>query len=134
MTWTCPKCGRSFAREGQNHSCKPAPTLGSHFAERPAWMREVHDRVVKGLPRGVRVDPVGNGIHLAAGSVFAAVKPMAKSVRVEFLWEKPLVSPRIVKTEKLSATRYALHVDVRAAEEVDAELLGWLAHAHRLRA
>jgi len=133
MTWTCPKCGRAFGREGQSHSCKPAPTLASHFEKRPAWMREAFDRIAAGLP-GARVDPVGNGVHFAAGSVFAAAKPMAKALRVEFLWEKPLSSKRVVKTEKLSATRYALHVDVHAPDEVDAELLGWLERAHALRA
>ncbi len=134
MTWTCPKCGRSFSREGQSHSCRPALTLGSHFEGRPPWMRVAFDRLVKGLGKGVRVDVVGNGVHFAAGSTFAAAKPMAKALRVEFLWEKPLASPRVVKSERFSATRYAHHVDLASPDDVDDELRGWLAHAHELRA
>lgn len=134
MTWTCPKCGRAFSREGQSHSCRPAPTLESRFEKRPAWMREAFDRVVEGLGKGVRVDPVGNGIHFGAGSTFAAAKPMAKALRIEFLWEKPLASPRVVKSERFSATRYAHHVDLAAPADVDGELLAWLAHARKLRA
>ncbi|MEA3199675.1 MAG: hypothetical protein QOE90_1103 [Thermoplasmata archaeon] len=134
MTWTCPKCGRSFAREGQSHSCRPTPTLASHFEKRPPWMREAFDRIVAALPKGARVEAVGNGIHVVSGSTYAGIKPMAKALRVEFLWEKPLASPRVVKSERFSATRHAHHVDLLGSDDVDAELVGWLAHAHKLRA
>jgi hypothetical protein len=96
-------------------------------------MREALDAMAKKL-KGARVEAVGNGIHLAGSANFAGVRPMAKALRVEFLWDKPLASPRIVKSERFSATRYAHHVDLASVREVDAELVEWLRHAHSLRA
>ena len=136
MTWTCPKCKRGFSREGQSHSCRPAPTLASHFEGKPPALRQAFDRIVKALRKEgpLRVEPVATNIHLAAGSAFASAKPQRAKMRVEFLLEKPLESGRVVKTERLSGTRYALHVDVEGPDDVDAELLGWLRAAYRLRA
>lgn len=136
MPWTCPKCGRSFSRAEQSHSCRPAPTLDEHFAGKPAELRAAFDKLVNALEKEgpLRVDPVATNVHLVAGSAFASAKPMTKKMRVEFLLDKPVASPRIVKTERLSATRHAMHVDVTGPKDVDAELLGWMRAAYRLRA
>lgn len=136
MPWTCPKCGRAFSREGQSHSCRPAPTLDSHFEGKPPGLRAAFDKLVKALSREgpLRVDPVATNVHLVAGSAFGSAKPQKAKMRVEFLHDKPIASPRIVKTERLSGTRYALHVDVTGPADVDAELIGWMRAAYRLRA
>jgi len=77
---------------------------------------------------------VASSIHLAAGSTFGGIRLQKAKMRVEFLYDRPLESERIVKTERFSPTRYALHVEVRDARDVDAQLLGWLRRAYRLRA
>ena len=130
MTWTCPKCGRAFGREGQSHSCKPSVPIDAHFEARPAWMREAFDRMVKRLG-DVRVDGVAKGIHLAAGSTFGGVTMTRTKMRVEFLLAREVKSPRVVKLERLGPTRLAHHVELTSAEDADAELLGWLVASRR---
>lgn len=125
--WTCPKCGRGFGRKGQSHSCK-APE--DAFAGRPAWMRESAQAIAEALP-GARVEPYSGGWHFAARSVFAAAKPTAKALRVEFLLDGEVRSPRVVKLERLGPTRLAHHVDL--AGPPDPELLRWLKAARDLR-
>lgn len=34
--WTCPKCGRTFARNGQDHYCgKPPETIDEYILNQP---------------------------------------------------------------------------------------------------
>lgn len=136
MTWTCPKCERTFARAKQNHACRPEASVDDHFAGKPAPLRKAFDKIVKALEKEgpLRVSAVASSIHLAAGSTFGGVRPQKEKMRVEFLYDADIDSPRIVKRERFSATRYALHVELREAGEVDAELVGWLRRAYRLRA
>jgi hypothetical protein len=126
--WTCPKCGRGFGRAGQSHSCRPAAQA---FAGRPEWMREAAQAIADALP-GARVEPYSGGWHYAGKAVFAAAKPMAKALRVEFLLDGQVGDPRILKVERLGPTRIAHHVDLTGPP--DPELLGWLRMAHELRA
>jgi len=39
--WTCPKCGRTFKRQGQDHYCGKAPeTVDGYIAGQPEEVRE----------------------------------------------------------------------------------------------
>lgn len=125
--WTCPDCGKGFARADQPHSCRVAEDA---FAGKPAWMREAAEAIAKKLP-GARVEPNAGGWHYAGKSTFAAAKPKAKALRIEFFLDGEIKGPRIVKVERLGPTRIAHHVDLTG--QPDAELLGWLKTAHDLR-
>ena len=37
--WTCPKCGRTFAREGQDHYCGKVETVDQYIAEQDEAVR-----------------------------------------------------------------------------------------------
>jgi Domain of unknown function (DUF5655) len=126
-TWTCPDCSKGFARPDQPHSCRVAEDA---FALRPDWMRDAAQAIAKALP-GARVEPNTGGWHYAGNSTFAAAKPKAKALRIEFFLDRELGSPRIVKLERLGPTRLAHHVDLTGPP--DAELLKWLKAAYELR-
>ena len=124
--WACPRCGRQFANPNQNHSCKPPVPIASHFEGRPPWMRTAFDAIAGKMGKSVRVDGVAKGIHFAARSTFAGVTTTKNKMRVEFLFDRVLESPRIVKVEKLGPSRVAHHVELIDAAGADAELIGWL--------
>lgn len=53
--WTCPKCGRTFQRQGQDHYCGKAPeTIEEYIAEQPEevrqYLKEVRDALRAALP------------------------------------------------------------------------------------
>ena len=125
--WTCPKCGKGFARKDQPHSCKAAEDA---FASRPGWMRDAAQAIAKALP-GARVEPNSGGWHYAGKSTFAAAKPKAKALRIEFFLDGEVKSARIVKLERHGPTRLAHHVDLTGPP--DAELLKWLKASYELR-
>lgn len=37
--WTCPKCGRSFSREGQGHYCGKIETVDQYIEEQDETIR-----------------------------------------------------------------------------------------------
>lgn len=53
--WTCPKCGRSFKRQGQDHYCGKAPeTIDAYILSQPEevqqYLRAVRDTICAALP------------------------------------------------------------------------------------
>lgn len=53
--WTCPKCGRSFKRQGQDHYCGKAPeTIDEYIAAQPEgaqhYLKAVREAVREALP------------------------------------------------------------------------------------
>lgn len=53
--WQCPKCGRSFQREGQEHYCGEAPaTIGDYIKMQPEqvqpYLRQVNEIIRSALP------------------------------------------------------------------------------------
>ena len=52
--WKCPKCGRSFSREGQGHYCGKIETVDQYIEEqdekvRP-YLREVRQIIRSAIP------------------------------------------------------------------------------------
>src|SRR4051812_25789476 len=64
--WTCPLCGRRFARPGQAHVCAEATTLGEYFASARPHERPVFEAVYEFLSTlgPIHVEPVAVGIFL----------------------------------------------------------------------
>jgi hypothetical protein len=130
--WVCPDCGRQFGRKGQGHECAPAMSLDEYFSTGPPHERPVFDAVMAGLADvgPIHVEPVSVGIFLKRARTFAELRPMTRWVAVSFSLPRTLSSHRIArKVIDTGRSRYHV-VNVRTAEEVDDELLGWLGEAY----
>ncbi len=94
--------------------------------------------IYKGLLAAI--EPIGpfreeikkTSIHLVRESAFAGAHPRSQHLLVTIKAEKPIRSPRITKAEQVSKSRWHLDVKIWSAEEIDAELLGWLRQAYEL--
>jgi Domain of unknown function (DUF5655) len=124
--WNCKRCGRQFANANQNHSCKPPVPIATHFEGRPPWMRTAFDSIAGKMGKAIRIDGVAKGIHFASRSTFAGITTTKEKLRVEFLLDRVVKSPRVFKTERLGPTRIAHHVELLDAGGADAELIAWL--------
>lgn len=71
-------------------------------------------------------------IHLVRESAFAGVHPRKQHLLLTIKAAKPLRSARISKTEQVSKNRWHLELKLTAAQEIDAELWGWLQEAYDL--
>jgi hypothetical protein len=135
MSWGCPKCGRSFARVRQSHSCKRT-TVDVHFAGKNPALRDVFDLLTKKLSKTgpLRVDSVKTAIHFVSGRAFGGVTVARESMRLGFLSERPISSPRIAKRIALAPDRIEHVVVINSVSDVDRELLAWLTASQRFRA
>ncbi|HYJ78641.1 MAG TPA: DUF5655 domain-containing protein [Longimicrobiaceae bacterium] len=80
----------------------------------------------------VTAEPKKTCVHLVNRTGFAGVHPRRGHLNLEIKSSSPIDSPRVAKCEQVSAHRFHNTVPLRAAAEVDAELLGWLRDAYQL--
>jgi uncharacterized protein DUF5655 len=132
--WICTTCGREFARIKQWHSCKPQ-SVDSHFAGKDPRLRRLFDLLIRKLerPGPLRIDAVKTSINLISRHHFGGVMVRREHLRVGFLARTPIKSARIVRRQALGPGRVGHSVLIRSKEEIDVELLGWLADAQRLQ-
>jgi len=133
MAWTCPDCGREFARARQSHGCSPALGLDEYFATGPVFERPVFEAVAGHLRTvgEVRIEAVQVGIFFKRSRTFAELRPMRDRVRLSLLMSRPVESPRVVRTLGLGARRQVVYVDLRRPEDVDDELRAWLTESYQ---
>lgn len=133
--WRCPACGREFAKANQWHSCAKRG-LDEHFRGRDPQLREVFDALVSRLREigPVKVDPVKTSINLTAGRHLGAVTVRGTYLRVGFYGAKRIIDPRIVHFERLGPERFGHSVVLESADDIDDQLMAWLAAAYAMRA
>lgn len=132
--WECPKCGRKFPKKNQWHSCI-SYSMEHHFRGKPAWLREPFDFLLEKMGEfgPIRLDAVKSSISIAAKSHFAGMHVLGSSLNLGFILDTPLEDERILRTQKLSETRWGHTVKLAQKEDADAQVLAWLKRAHSLR-
>ena len=81
----------------------------------------------------IRVEPKRTCLHLCgARSAFAGVHPRREGVLLTIRTAAPIESPRVRKSERVSASRAHNDLLLTDPAQVDDELAGWLAEGLRL--
>ncbi len=96
-SWTCPECGRLFARRRQSHDCAPGLTMDEYFATGPEHERAVFDAVMDHARTlgPVHADFVAVGVFLKNPKKFADLRPRSQWVALGFSLER---RPRIAQS------------------------------------
>ena len=125
--WTCEACGREFGKK-QWHVCAPAKSVDAYFADRPALEREIFEVVAAHLRSlgPLIVEPVNVGIFFKGRRTFVELRPKAKWVDLSFGLNRRVDHPRITRTTRTKTSRTYHAVRVRAPEDIDEVVLGWL--------
>jgi hypothetical protein len=99
-------------------------------------VRAAYDTLVRELERlgPVAVEAKKTSIHLVRRTGFAGVHPRKAWFVLTIRTSTPIDSPRVVKTEQVSKNRIHTDIKIQQVDEVDAELLAWLAAAYDLSA
>lgn len=71
-------------------------------------------------------------IHLVVRSAFAGVRLRRDYLLLTIKVQEPLESPRILKIEQVSKSRWHCELKISDAKEIDRELSGWLRQAYEL--
>ena len=109
-------------------------TVAAHFENKDAVVRGIYDRLLKKSRKfGAIVEaPKKTSIHLINATAFAGVATRKNSINLTIKGDSKLSSPRIHKTEQVSANRFHHEVKLSSPADVNAELIEWLAQAYEL--
>src|SRR4051794_7091036 len=98
------------------------PSVDEHFTGKADGLRVVYDRLVA-LAESfgpVGQDPKKMSIHLNRRTAFAGVAVRKQCLILTIKADRPIDSPRIVKSERTSANRYHHEVKFAAVKDLDA--------------
>ena len=111
-------------------------SVKSHFEGKSLSVQETYNSLVKAIQQfgPVGEDPKKTSIHLVNKTALAGVATRKDYLILTIKSNRELKSPRIHKTEKVSAKRFHHEVKLALPEEVDSELIGWLKDAYTLSA
>ena len=106
----------------------------SAFDKSDPAVRATYDRL---LLRVRRIGPVvaevkKTSIHLKSRAAFAGVHPLKSRLDLNIVSAAPIADPRVVKRDRISASRYHNVVPLSSPHDVDAQLLEWLKAAYEL--
>ncbi len=71
-------------------------------------------------------------IHVVHGRAFLGVHPRKDALLVNIVLDHPLDSPRLHRTERVSAARWHHEIVLHSPAELDTELIGWINDAYAL--
>ncbi len=130
--WTCPECGRLFARSGQSHDCAPGLTIEEYFATGPAHERPVFEAVMQHLATvgPVHADAVAVGIFLKNPRKFAELRPKQRWVSVSFALDRAARHRTITRKVMPYGGRFWHTANVAGPANVDADLRELLTEAY----
>jgi len=133
MPWTCPRCGRSFGRRDQPHSCTPALDLDDWLAARPPLVREVVDATAAALADydDVTFEATKAAVMVKRARTFAEVRPRRAGVELSFIVSRRVDDARIASTLDLTRTRIVHRLELASAAELDDQVRAWLTEAYR---
>jgi hypothetical protein len=133
VSWSCPRCGRTFARKDQFHS-HDTMRIDDHFAGRAENLRMAFDQLIGSLPTDVQVEALRTVIILSSGTTFAFITVQSKRLLVGLFLDRHHDSPRPMKVDVISARKVEITVEVRGPDDVDDELRLWVRRAYELHA
>jgi hypothetical protein len=109
-------------------------TLEEYFSTGPPHERPVFDEVMQRLKQAkvspIHVEPVSVGIFLKRSRTFAELRPMTKWVALSFSLRRAERHPLITRKVVNWGGRYWHFVNLRGPEDLDDEIVGWLAEAY----
>ena len=109
-------------------------TVADHFKNKPVPVRAIYDKLLALCKKigDITEDPKKTSIHLVRDSALAGIEVRQNYLLLNIKSDHALVSPRIAKSEQLSAKRYHQKVKLTSPNDVDVELKQWLKEAYGL--
>ena len=109
-------------------------TLSQHFEGREPEVKSIYERIVSEARKfgNVIEEPKKTSIHLSRTTAFAGVATRKQALILTLKASANVPSPRITKHEQVSTNRWHLDVRLSRPDEVDDEIVRWLADAYVL--
>lgn len=130
--WTCPDCGSKYVNPNAWHSCRVVELDG--LFEGKGRARELFDAYLEAMRAigPVEIDAKLSAISFMTRVRFAGAKIRRDRIRAAFWLRREIVSPRIVRVERLPPDNVIYEVDLQEPADIDAELVAWLREAYEI--
>lgn len=131
--WTCPDCGRNFAKRGQKHVCE-VWTVDHHLGDKPDHVIDLFHRLSEAIGRcgPFEYAPVRVQVGFRVQRIFAGVALKKTGLHGYLDLAKRVESERFQKimpyTKRLWVHRFA----ITSAEQLDDEFQGWLLDSYHV--
>ncbi|MBY0422465.1 MAG: hypothetical protein K2Q06_09185 [Parvularculaceae bacterium] len=117
---------------------REATVLDSMSAEAIGVLKSFEDAIAKFGPSVVEAKKTTLHFRPADGGTkrpaFAGARPLKSGLRLTLVLREPPQSARVVKSEKVSASRWHVEVILGAGRTIDGDLKAWLGDAYALQA
>jgi len=130
--WTCPNCGRPFARGQRIHCCGPY-TVREFLRARPPAAVVLYRRFTELVRRcgPVVIVPNRTRVVFQNGINFATIDRLtSRALDVRVMLKRRLTSSRFVRIETVAPARYAHCFRARSIRDLDEQVAGWLQEAY----
>ena len=109
-------------------------TIKEHFENRAPEVKAIYQAILKAAKKlgPVKEEAKKTSIHLVRKSAFAGVATRKTALILTLKSDSDIASNRIGKREHPSAHRWYVEVKLEAPQQVDRELINWLARAYEL--
>ena len=81
---------------------------------------------------GFKIEEKKTSIHIANRAAFAGIHPRKNFFILNIVSSTPINSPRVVKQEQVSKSRFHNELKIEKVEDIDNELIQWLQKAFDL--
>lgn len=129
--WTCPRCGRTFARTNQQHVCETW-TVEDHLRGKPAETVDLYRRFVRLVEQcgPFEYSPIRRQIGFQLRRIFAGVKLTDRGLEGYLDIARKVESPRFRNVSPYTKRLFVHHFRISSPEELDDEFAGWIRESY----
>lgn len=130
--WTCPDCGRQFAKVNQKHVCQ-IHTLDSHLAGKPAASLALYERFVAAVEAcGLFEYSITKGSIGFRGPrrVFAGVMPTNKGLRGYLDIPRAVDDARFTSVTPYTNNLFVHSFHLTSPDHFDDSFVGWIKESY----
>ncbi len=134
--WKCKECNREFRNTNQPHSCKPY-ALNEHFKNKD-YAKGLYNELLSAVKKEVgpyKVESLSCCIHivdLKTKITYFCVYALKDGIKLHFGSNKPLKDERILKSAKVSLSKYMHEMAIKDKSEIDDKLINWLKESNNI--
>jgi hypothetical protein len=131
--WTCPECGRKFAKEGQGH-VHGKWTVEEHLADRPAASVTIYERFLERLRElgPFELAPTKAQIGFQTNRIFAGLHLTKRGLEGYLDLAREVESSRFRHVSPYTTRLWVHHFVLTSADDLDDEFAGWLSEAYEV--
>jgi hypothetical protein len=109
-------------------------SVKDHFTNKDPSVKATYLEILKLVKQlgPLKEEAKKTSIHLVRRSAFAGVATRKSSLILTFKSKIDLPSPRIIRRQRASTSRWHLEVKIESPAGVDSELIGWLKSAYEI--